>query len=116
MAVRVVPDQPEPCDGIPAMTVDYRLGRRPALDALRGFAVLLVVVSHSVWSDPGSGGPVGVTLFFVLSGFLITRLLIEEQHSTGGVSLRSFWLRRAARLLPALVLLLATLAAARVPL
>ena len=98
------------------MTESYRLGHRPALDALRGIAVILVVVSHSLWSDPGSGGPVGVTLFFVLSGFLITRLLVEERETTGRLSLRDFWWRRAARLLPALALLLVTLAIAGVPL
>jgi peptidoglycan/LPS O-acetylase OafA/YrhL len=94
----------------------YRLGRRPALDGLRGLAVLLVVASHSQWTDPRSAGVVGVTLFFVLSGFLITRLLLEENDETGRIDLRAFIGRRARRLLPALGLFLATLAAAKVPL
>ena len=57
----------------------------------------------------------GVTLFFALSGFLITRLLREEQDATGSISLRSFWLRRARRLIPALALFLLAMAAAGTP-
>jgi peptidoglycan/LPS O-acetylase OafA/YrhL len=55
---------------------------------------------------------VGVDVFFVLSGFLISRLLIEERAATGRVSLRSFYARRGLRLLPALLLVLAFVAAA----
>jgi peptidoglycan/LPS O-acetylase OafA/YrhL len=60
-----------------------------------------VIASHTGYSRFGSGY-YGVDVFFVLSGFLITTLLLEEHTGTGGVSLRLFWLRRAARLLPAL--------------
>jgi peptidoglycan/LPS O-acetylase OafA/YrhL len=69
-------------------------------------AVLLVMGSH--FNVPGfsSGGFVGVTMFFVLSGYLITSVLVGERQGTGRVSLRRFYLRRAARLLPALALLL----------
>lgn len=67
-------------------------------------AVLVVLVAHGlVGTDVDKAGAVGVTLFFVLSGFLITRLLIEERWRTGTVDLRRFYLRRARRLLPALV-------------
>ncbi len=81
-----------------------RLGYRPALDGLRGVAILLVVPFNLHWGV--SAGYIGVDLFFVLSGFLITVLLLEERQSKGRISLRSFYVRRALRLLPALVLLL----------
>jgi peptidoglycan/LPS O-acetylase OafA/YrhL len=85
----------------------------PALDGLRGLAVLAVVLYHGGVAGLG-GGFLGVDAFFVLSGFLITSLLLVEWSSTGTVSLRRFWERRARRLLPALVvLLLAVVALAR---
>lgn len=67
-------------------------------------AVLLVVLSH--WSHElwRFGGVVGVTVFFVLSGYLITTILLVEHEATGGVSLRAFYARRALRLFPALAL------------
>ena len=76
------------------------LGRVPALDGLRGIAILLVLGWHADALLPG--GALGVDLFFVLSGFLITSLLIEEHHLTGRVSLLGFYRRRALRLLPGL--------------
>ena len=85
------------------------------LDVLRAFAVLLVVLSH-IWElVPGwplrrllsGSGFLGVDLFFVLSGFLITALLLQEQRDHGRIDLARFYLRRALRLLPALVTLLA---------
>ncbi len=69
------------------------------LDGLRGIAIALVVADHA-WSV-GHGGSVGVTLFFVLSGFLITNLLITEEKTTGSISLKNFYIRRGFRLLPA---------------
>ena len=69
-----------------------RLGYRPALDGLRGVAILLVVGKHA-FDWPKEGG-LGVDLFFVLSGFLITSLLLEEQSRRGRVSLRQFYRRR----------------------
>jgi len=83
-----------------------RLGHRPALDGLRGVAILLVILGH-LFSTP-RGGELGVDVFFVLSGFLITTLLLEEREATGRIDLRAFYRRRALRLLPALVLMLAT--------
>jgi peptidoglycan/LPS O-acetylase OafA/YrhL len=71
----------------------------PALDGIRAIAVLAVMAYHSALV---SGGYLGVDVFFVLSGFLITRLLLEERRSSGGVNLRNFYARRALRLLPAL--------------
>jgi peptidoglycan/LPS O-acetylase OafA/YrhL len=81
-----------------------RLGYVPALDGIRGVAIALVIATH-YWGLPG-GGPLGVGLFFVLSGFLITTLLLEELD-LGRLSLRNFYARRCRRLLPALALLLA---------
>ncbi|HET6794475.1 MAG TPA: acyltransferase family protein [Acidimicrobiales bacterium] len=82
----------------------------PALDGLRGVAVLAVMLFHGgvSWLP---GGFLGVDVFFVLSGFLITSLLIEERDRTGTIGLGGFWSRRARRLLPALFLLLAGTAA-----
>ena len=77
-----------------------------ALDGLRGVAVLVVVLYHF---SPGAapGGFFGVDIFFVLSGFLITGLLVTEWNKVGRISLPTFWIRRARRLLPALFLVLA---------
>jgi peptidoglycan/LPS O-acetylase OafA/YrhL len=82
--------------------------RRPALDGLRALAVAAVVVYH-FGGGPGSilhGGFLGVDVFFVLSGYLITGLLLAEHSRAGGVDLVAFWARRARRLLPALALML----------
>ena len=88
----------------------WRLGHRPALDGLRGFAILLVMADHSGIAIASGAGNLGVTIFFVLSGFLITTLLLEERARYGRVSLRRFYWRRALRLLPALIGLLAVIA------
>ena len=80
------------------------VGRVAGLDGLRGIAVAVVVVFHL---GRLQGGFLGVDLFFVLSGFLITSLLLGEVASTGRVGLGGFWARRARRLLPALLLVMA---------
>lgn len=80
-----------------------RLGRRPGLDGIRGGAVILVMLNHT---GALRWGFVGVDVFFALSGFLITTLLFEERQRHGRVSLRAFYVRRARRLVPGLVLLL----------
>lgn len=89
----------------------FHLPKMPALDGLRGLAVAGVLLYHAdVLTGAGSylpGGYLGVDLFFVLSGFLITALLLAEVEGTGSISLRGFWARRARRLLPALFGLLA---------
>lgn len=74
----------------------------PALDGLRTLAVVAVVLYHLnlTWAQ---GGLLGVTIFFVLSGYLITRLLINEVSKTGRIDLKSFWIRRIRRLFPAVV-------------
>ena len=83
------------------------LRHMPALDGLRGFAIAGVLLFHA---GHLTGGYLGVDLFFVLSGFLITSLLLAERRATGRVSLAAFWVRRARRLLPALFGLLAGVA------
>lgn len=81
---------------------------RPELDGIRGIAVLIVIVSH--WLEPTgvfeAGGQVGVTLFFVLSGFLITSIIRREMDARGDVSLVGFYARRILRLAPALAVVL----------
>ncbi len=79
---------------------------RADLQGLRAVAVLMVLLYH-VGLGP-SGGFIGVDVFFVLSGFLITGLLVREHERTGRISLPGFWARRARRLLPAAVLVLVT--------
>jgi hypothetical protein len=74
----------------------------PALEGVRGLAALAVVVFHGQLAF-GHQGEFGVDVFFVLSGFLITTMLLSEYQTTGRISLRSFYLRRLRRLYPALV-------------
>src|SRR3954454_19666729 len=83
------------------------LGHEPALGGVRGLAVAGVLVFHGGYLQ---GGYLGVDAFFVLSGVLITSLLLVEAASSGGVSLRRFWARRARRLLPAVACVLAFVA------
>ena len=91
--------------------VPDRLGYRPALDGVRAIAILMVLLVHTgAFLVPGAddhllpGGALGVDLFFVLSGFLITTLLLERRGEDHPIA--SFYLRRALRLLPAVVVLL----------
>ena len=85
-----------------------RLRYVPGLDGLRALSVTAVLLYHADVSWM-SGGFLGVDVFFVISGYLITSLLLAEQRTRGAVSLGQFYLRRARRLLPALFLLLATI-------
>ena len=79
----------------------------PALDGIRGFAVFAVIVCHIV---PRPGGALGVDMFFVLSGYLITRILWREFEKNSRLRIGQFLIRRARRLLPALALVLAAYA------
>ena len=97
-------DRPEPPSG--------STGGIPALDGVRALAVGLVLLAHG--GVPGFvGGFIGVDVFFVLSGFLITSLLFDELGRTGRIDLAGFWIRRARRLLPALLLMVLAVTAAR---
>jgi peptidoglycan/LPS O-acetylase OafA/YrhL len=78
----------------------------PGLDGLRAIAVAAVVVFH-VFPGAAPGGGIGVDMFFVISGFLITGLMLREKAETGRIRLARFWLRRARRLLPALLVVVA---------
>jgi len=101
-------------------------GRLPCLDGLRALAIGMVLFSHAVPSMQRAGllhltgackaifcsylGSLGVNLFFGLSGYLITHLLVYEQRSRGGISLRAFYVRRLLRIFPAFYLYLAVMA------
>lgn len=93
--------------------------RVPSFDGLRGIAILMVLAGHTAanyqplspwarrWLEAFANPSFGVRLFFVLSGYLITSLLLEERAKTGKIDLRSFYRRRAARILPAFYVFLA---------
>ncbi|HAP74885.1 MAG TPA: hypothetical protein DCR14_02240, partial [Acidimicrobiaceae bacterium] len=86
---------------VAAVGVSHKMGYQPTLDGVRAISVLAVILYHAGFSWL-HGGFFGVEVFFVVSGFLITSLLIEERDGAGRVSLREFWVRRWRRLLPAL--------------
>ncbi|WP_147103952.1 acyltransferase family protein [Nesterenkonia populi] len=118
LAERPAPAPAEPQRARPArirdrIRHDGGRSRLHGLDALRALAVVLVIVYHinPSWAP---GGFVGVDVFFVISGFLITSLLIREHRDRGRIDLKRFYIRRARRLIPAIVLVVAvcTLAAA----
>ncbi|MGE0000410.1 MAG: acyltransferase family protein, partial [Ilumatobacteraceae bacterium] len=81
------------------------MGYQPSLDGVRAVSVVAVLLYHAgfTWMH---GGFLGVEVFFVVSGFLITSLLLDEHERHHRVDLKAFWMRRARRLLPALVLVL----------
>lgn len=87
----------------PTISTSRKFGYLPALDGIRAVAIVAVFGVH-VRLLPGGG--MGVMMFFVLSGFLITTLLLNERHNTGAISLRLFYARRALRLLPAVVVVI----------
>ena len=82
----------------------------PGLDGLRALAVLAVIAYH-LRPDLAPGGLLGVTVFFVLSGYLITNLLLIEWDTTNKIDLKKFWYRRAKRLLPAMFTMLIAITA-----
>ena len=94
--------------------------RIPYLDGLRAFSILLVLFGHTITSNPWletkwylkiflAKALLGVRVFFVLSGFLITTLLLNEQDATGRISIRGFYVRRIARIFPAFYLYFAVI-------
>jgi peptidoglycan/LPS O-acetylase OafA/YrhL len=98
---------------VTAPAASRQLDRIRTLDGLRAVAILLVILSHAIDRDRFTGlaevGHVGVMIFFALSGFLITSRLLDEYRSTGGISLRNFYVRRVFRILPPAILFLAIL-------
>ncbi|MBB2145185.1 acyltransferase family protein [Pedobacter sp. LMG 31464] len=85
----------------------------PSLDGLRAIAIIIVMLSHIFMTTPfknSFAGAIGVEIFFVLSGFLITTLLLKEKISTNKISLKQFYIRRFLRIIPVAYLFLATLA------
>jgi peptidoglycan/LPS O-acetylase OafA/YrhL len=95
-------------NGDAAPESDNRLRYMPALDGVRAVSILGIMANHGgfAWA---AGGIISVNVFFVLSGFLITMLLMKEWARSGTIRLRHFWARRARRLLPALFVLLAAI-------
>ncbi|MBA3872832.1 MAG: acyltransferase [Anaerolineae bacterium] len=89
-------------------TSKFRLGYIPALDGIRGMAIILVMMAHA--NVPfAQGGFIGVDIFFVLSGFLITALLLKEFDEHATIHFKRFYMRRILRLLPALIVMLIVL-------
>ena len=93
----------------------------PSLDGLRAFAVATVILGHTqsrlldhARLEPIRMGALGVTCFFVISGFLITGLLIKDTETRGNVDLRRFYIRRAFRIFPAFYVYLLVVALLRV--
>jgi len=86
------------------------MGYQPSLDGLRALSVAVVLLYHGGFSWM-HGGFFGVEVFFVVSGFLITSLLLDERDRTDGIAFRQFWQRRARRLFPALYAVLIAVAA-----
>jgi len=84
----------------------FQSQRVPALDGIRGIAMILVLIHHQLIPLSLKGGFLGVDLFFVLSGFLITGLLLKEFDATNSISLMNFYARRALRLAPAFLIYL----------
>ena len=108
-----VPDaRTRTASGAVAVPPEAGTRRIAALDGLRALAVSAVLLFHT-GSSPLPGGFLGVDVFFVLSGFLITGILVGQWHGRGRIDVAGFWLRRARRLAPALLLLLIAVAVVR---
>ena len=96
-------------DSTPARTDISRVPYLPGLDGLRALAVVAVMIYHANHEWLG-GGFLGVEVFFVISGYLITLLLVGEHERSGRIALKDFWFRRFRRLLPALFVMMSALA------
>jgi len=90
---------------ITTLSAHAQYGYIPGLNGIRGISVLIVILAHMGLSNIIPGG-FGVTVFFFISGFLITRLLIAENETRGRIRLKQFYMRRFIRLYPALLMLL----------
>src|SRR5436853_2616023 len=109
-SARSTPSAPSGSAPPPGGAARATLGYQPALDGLRAVSVLVVLLFHGdvSWLP---GGFLGVEVFFVISGFLITTLLVEEFARRGTIDRAAFWRRRGRRLLPALFALIAAVVA-----
>jgi peptidoglycan/LPS O-acetylase OafA/YrhL len=94
-------------DGGSLTSTDSAVAYRADLDGLRAIAVGLVILTHANWPWVNDGGDAGVTAFFVLSGYLITNLLVDQRARRGRIDILAFYRRRIVRLAPALLGLLA---------
>jgi peptidoglycan/LPS O-acetylase OafA/YrhL len=109
---------------IPSSNIDFNRENNitfyiPCLHGVRAFAIILVLISHSIhtglpsWLAPalsfGNLGTIGVRLFFLLSGFLITRILQSELQKTGSINFRKFFIRRLLRIFPCFYFFILTL-------
>ena len=103
MPVRVWPRAPVNEDQFQSVKINYR----PEIDGLRSIAVVSVILYHAqivIFNfQPFKGGFIGVDIFFVISGYLITSIIIRELNDKGSLSFKNFYLRRARRILPALL-------------
>lgn len=94
-------------DKVPASSIaNHHVGRQPVLDGIRAVAILLVLLGHGLWSTAlrtlgGFTGNAGVAVFFVLSGYLITTILLREEEISGRIDLWRFYKRRVLRIFPA---------------
>jgi hypothetical protein len=91
-----------PGEGVPDKPIRIQSSRepfRPDIEGMRAIAVGLVILFHA-YQKPFTGGFVGVDVFFVISGFLITSLLLKEQKRAGRISISGFYARRVRRILP----------------
>ena len=98
-----VPQGEAPNLGVRHAAAGDKVAYLPGLDGLRAVSILLVLASHLDWL---AGGAIGVDIFFVISGYLITRILASEFDRTGRVDIKSFYARRVLRIVPAFALLL----------
>ena len=84
-----------------------KINYRPEIDGLRALAVIAVILYHAQITlfgyEPFKGGFIGVDIFFVISGYLITSIILKELVSTGNFSFKNFYERRIRRILPALL-------------
>ena len=103
---RADPTRPVPGSAAASSGSDPWLGRQPQLDGMRALYASSLIVAYHCWGLKPQGGFIGVDVFFVISGYLITTILLREHRTSAGIGLRKFYERRALRLFPTLVIVL----------